>query len=93
MHASSWLFVKGDQSIRVVRPHAATALSVAGPGPARAEYAFDGEGAVQAYQVELAEQFSAAGWILIGQDHERRSGHERRSNARGGSDRRRSPRG
>jgi hypothetical protein len=88
MHASSWLFVKGDQSIRVVRPLAATALSVSGPGRARAQYAFDGEAAVQAYQMELAEQFSAAGWILIGQDYERRSGQERRTTTRGGTDRR-----
>jgi hypothetical protein len=88
MQASSWLFVKGDQSIRVVRPPAATALSVSGPGRARAQYAFDGEAAVQAYQMELAEQFSAAGWVLIGQDYERRSGQERRTATRGGTDRR-----
>jgi hypothetical protein len=63
-------------------------LSVSGPGRARSQYAFDGEAAVQAYQVELAEQFSAAGWILIGQDYERRSGEERRTATRGGTDRR-----
>jgi hypothetical protein len=38
--------------------------------------------------VELAEQFSAAGWILIGQDYDRRSGDERRAAARDGADRR-----
>jgi hypothetical protein len=86
----SWLFVKGDQSIRVVRPLATTALSVSGPGRARAQYAFDGEAAVQAYQMELAEQFSAAGWILIGENHDRRSGRDRRQSARGTKDRRRS---
>ena len=89
MNPSSWLFVKGDQSIRVVRPPAATALSVSGPGRARAQYAFDGEAAVQAYQMELAEQFSAAGWILIGENYERRSGGERRQAKRDATDRRR----
>lgn len=88
MHPSSWLFVRGDESIRVFRPAAAPALSVHGPGKARARYAFDGEAAVQAYQMELAEQFSAAGWILIGENYDRRSGGERRASPRDGSDRR-----
>lgn len=86
MTPSSWLFVRGGESIRVVRPNA-KALSVNGPGRERAERIFEGEAALQAYQMELAEQFSAAGWVLIGENHERRSGHERRASLRG-SDRR-----
>jgi hypothetical protein len=89
MPEASWLFVKGDQSIRVVRPLTATALSVSGPGRARAQYAFDGEAAVQAYQMELAEQFSAAGWVLIGENLDRRRGGERRLTERETLDRRR----
>jgi hypothetical protein len=38
--------------------------------------------------MELAEQFSAAGWILIGENYDRRSGGERRASPRDGSDRR-----
>jgi hypothetical protein len=87
MHVSSWLFVKGDQSIRVVCP-SPTVLIVSGPGTSRSRYPFDDEAAVQAYQIELAEQFSSGGWVLIGEDYDRRSGHERRVARRGAADRR-----
>jgi hypothetical protein len=82
MAAASWLFVKGPESIRVVR-QTGTVLNISGPGRARSEHRFDGEAEVQAYQVRLAEEFSAAGFILIGENHERRSGRERRSMPRG----------
>lgn len=82
MTPSSWLFVRGPESIRVVRP-TATVLNINGPGRSRAERTFDGEADVQAYQVHLAEEFSAAGFILIGENHERRSGRERRTLTRG----------
>jgi hypothetical protein len=82
MHQASWLFVRGPESILVVRP-AGTVLNINGPGRARAERRFDGESEVQDYQVRLAEEFSAAGFILIGENHERRNGHERRKMSRG----------
>ena len=69
MRPSSWLFVKGTESLRVVRP-TATALSVNGPGRARAQYTFDGEEQIQTYQMELAERLSAAGWVLADWPHE-----------------------
>jgi hypothetical protein len=82
MAAASWLFVRGPESVRIVR-QTATILNISGPGRARSERRFDGEAEVQAYQVRLAEEFSAAGFILIGENHERRSGRERRSMPRG----------
>ena len=88
MKPSSWLFVKGDQSVRVVRPPAVTVLNVSGPGHARARYSFNEETAMQAYQIELAEQFSTAGWVLVGENVDRRSGLERRTAARTTTDRR-----
>ena len=87
MNASSWLFVKGDESIRIACP-SPTVLSVSGPGTTRARYTFDGVDAVQAYQIELAEEFSSGGWVLIGENYDRRSGGERRSLRRSGEDRR-----
>jgi hypothetical protein len=87
MRPSSWLFVKGAESLRVVRP-TATALCVDGPGRSRAQYTFDGEEQIQAYQVELAERLSAAGWVLVGEDRERRDGSERRVTLRNTPDRR-----
>ncbi len=82
MTPASWLFVRGPESIRVVRP-AATVLNINGPGRARAERTFDGEAEVQAYQMKLAEEFSAAGFVLVGENRDRRNGHERRAVSRG----------
>lgn len=82
MTPASWLFVRGPESIRVVRP-AAMVLNINGPGRARSERKFDGEAEVQAYQMKLAEEFSAAGFVLVGENHDRRSGTERRSMPRG----------
>jgi hypothetical protein len=87
MHASSWLFVKGDESIRVVCP-SSTVLIVSGPGTSHARYPFGDEAGVQAYQIELAEEFSSGGWVLIGEDYDRRSGRERRAARRDVPDRR-----
>ena len=58
-------------------------LNINGPGRTRAARVFDGEAEVQAYQVKLAEEFSAAGFVLIGENHDRRSGGERRKASRG----------
>jgi len=87
MNASSWLFVKGDESIRIACP-SPTVLSVSGPGTSRARYTFDGVDAVQAYQIELAEEFSSGGWVLMGENYDRRTGRERRTVRRGDEDRR-----
>jgi hypothetical protein len=87
MHPSSWLFVKGDTSIRVVCPSPGV-LDICGPGPTRARYTFEGEEAAQAYQVELAEEFSSGGWVLMGENYERRIGSERRAARRPTPDRR-----
>jgi hypothetical protein len=88
MDASSWLFIKGDQSIRVVCP-SATVLIVKGPGASHSRYSFEDDAAVQAYQMELAEEFSSGGWVLIGEDFDRRSGQERRAARRDVPERRR----
>jgi hypothetical protein len=77
MYPSSWLFVKAETSIRIVCP-GPRVLDICGPGPARARYSFDDEAAVQKYQMELAEEFSSGGWVLMGENHERRVGRERR---------------
>jgi hypothetical protein len=87
MYPSSWLFVKGDTSIRVVCP-GPTVLDICGPGNSRARYTFDGEAAGQAYQIELAEEFSSGGWFLMGENVDRRSGGERRTTRRDVPDRR-----
>jgi hypothetical protein len=87
MRPSSWLFVRGEESICIACP-SPTVLSISGPGVSRARYSFEGENALQAYQIELAEEFSSGGWVLIGENHDRRSGRERRLTRRDAPDRR-----
>ena len=78
MNPSSWLFVKGPESIRIIRASSG-ALIVSGPGHSHERRTFQDEPAMQAHQVELAERLSAAGWLLWGEDHDRRRGIERRT--------------
>ncbi len=85
--ATSWLFVKGDQSIWVERPHGCSMI-VAGPGALREQHDFPDEETLQGYQVAIAEKLASAGWLLWGVDRQRRAGEERRATPRGSSDRR-----
>jgi hypothetical protein len=87
MYPSSWLFVKGDTSIRLVCAGPGT-LDVCGPGSTRTRYTFQAESELQAYQVELAEAFSSGGWFLLGENSDRRAGTERRRPGRNTPERR-----
>ena len=88
MRPSSWLFVRGPESVRIIRASSG-ALIVSGPGHSQARRTFQDEPAMQAYCVDLAERLSAAGWLLWGEDHDRRRGTERRTMPRATADRRR----
>ena len=61
---------------------------MAGPAAAREERNFVGEDALQAFQINLAEQLTNDGWFLWGFDRERRQMAERRGVARPAGDRR-----
>jgi hypothetical protein len=87
---SSWLFVKGEESIWVERPHGRS-LVVAGPGRARERHDFPSEDALQGFQVALADKLANAGWLLWGVNRHRRSSPDRRQAGREGSDRRHDP--
>jgi hypothetical protein len=87
MYPSSWLFVKGDASVRLVCPGPGN-LDVCGPGSTRTRYTFTAESELQAYQMELAEAFSSGGWFLMGENYERRTGQERRRPGRNTQERR-----
>jgi hypothetical protein len=73
---NSWLFVREQHSIYVVRADAYGVL-VAGPGRVRQHLAFADERGVQEYQTRLAERMAARGWILYGVDQQRRAGEQR----------------
>jgi hypothetical protein len=88
MAQGSWLFIKGSESIWVERPHGRLMI-VAGPGAARDVREFDDDPAVEAFQVDLAERLTGAGWFLWGVNRERRQSRDRRQAQRGTPDRRR----
>ena len=87
MTPSSWLFVKGEESIWIERPFG-TSITVAGPGRARQRHEFADEEALQGYQIELADRLAAAGWLLWGVNRQRRGGPDRRGASRLLADRR-----
>src|SRR5688572_22140079 len=84
---ASWLFVKGEQSIWIERPHGHS-MVVAGPGPTREQHDFADEDALQSYQMAIADRLASAGWLLWGVNAQRRTGAERRGAARLSPDRR-----
>ncbi len=85
---ASWLFVKGNESIWIVRPHGFSMI-VSGPGAAGARHDFDNDDDLQKFQIEIAETLTNGGWLLWGVGRHRRGGAERRAGSRGGTDRRR----
>ena len=71
--ATSWLFVRGSESVYVVRNGLGIiVLSVHGPGPAKAVYAFDDEASAQNFLVGLQHKLLAAQWSFDGENVERR---------------------
>jgi hypothetical protein len=85
---ASWLFVRDDQSIWVVRPHGYSMI-VSGPGSEGRRHDFTGEDDLQAFQIEMAEELTGSGWILWGVGRNRRGGMDRRGASRTATDRRR----
>ena len=84
---SSWLFIRGPESIWVERPFGTT-LIVAGPGSYRERRDFIDGAAVDAFQAALAERLAADGWFLWAHDRDRRSDTDRRNTTRATPDRR-----
>lgn len=78
---ASWLFVKGQESVWVERPHGCK-LVVAGPRHSREEHDFADDNALDAFQIALAEQLTSGGWFLWASDRDRRRSHERRQSNR-----------
>ena len=76
--ASSWLFIRDQESIWIERPFGLSMIIV-GPGSTRAHLHFMDENAVEAYQVATAERLSRGGWFLWGFDRDRRQHGERRA--------------
>jgi hypothetical protein len=84
----AWLFLRGTESIRIVRDPGVLVLRVEGPGYEREVHAFKDEAELGEFQRLHEARLVAEGWVL-GASQERRSGRDRRGEPRGGSDRRR----
>ena len=91
MPLSSWLFIRGSESVWVERPFGST-LIVCGPGAHREHRDFIDGQALDAFQVELAERLAAQGWFLWAHDADRRTNPDRRQTVRATGDRRQRPR-
>ena len=70
--ASSWLFSKQNESIRIVRPSDALVIITEGPAHERIRREFPDEAALQSFEVEMAESLAERGWILLGKNYDRR---------------------
>ena len=83
----AWLFVRGEESVRIVRDPREFILRIEGPGYEREVHAFKSETEIGEFQRNYEARLVAEGWML-GASQERRSGRDRRSNPRGGDRRR-----
>jgi hypothetical protein len=68
---TSWLFVKGDESVWIYRPTLSDLL-ICGPRTERSRWEFPSAGGLEAYQADLASDLLEAGWELLGEGYERR---------------------
>ncbi len=87
MPNSSWLFIRGTESIWIERP-SSPSLIISGPGAQRERRDFIDDATLEAYQIELAENLAGQGWFLWAHDRDRRTGEERRTQRRETRDRR-----
>ena len=86
-----WLFVRGADSVRVIRaatPEGRARLLIFGPGNTHTTQEFDNVVACTTYEAALEKELVADGFTLE-QFTDRRTGADRRTAPRGGSDRRR----
>jgi hypothetical protein len=82
--ATSWLFIKRNETVRVFRRGPAwLQLAISGPRGARRVLRFDDENDLHSFQLRHERQLYDDGWRLAGVNLDRRSGSERRRVARG----------
>ena len=82
--ASSWLFIRRNETVRVFRPGPPyLQLAIAGPQGHRRTLRFDREEELEEFQRDHEQQLMTDGWHLEGMDVERRSGRDRRKTSRG----------
>src|SRR5687768_8630236 len=84
---SSWLFIRGFESVWIEHSLAAS-LIIAGPGRYREQRDFIDDDALHAFRASVVKRLLAEGWFLSAYGHDRRSGLDRRRVRRPMSERR-----
>jgi hypothetical protein len=72
----AWLFVKGNQSVRLLRTE--RNLLVLGPGTQRAEHVLENDDAADLLHRQIEANLRRDGWAFEGYGIERRRGPDRR---------------
>jgi hypothetical protein len=86
--ASAWLFVRGEESIRIVRPSPGMRLLTYGPGDAKDSHDFTSAAPLEAFLASYQQRLKNDGWVLAIVSERRQSekeispGHERRARQR-----------
>jgi hypothetical protein len=75
----AWLFLKGAESVRVVRAHQPARLLVLGPGHHRERYGATEEHDLNALQARIEARLRRDGWSYEGAGVERRTSSDRRT--------------
>jgi hypothetical protein len=79
MSVLAWLFIRGGQSVRIVRDPGGPGLDVQGPGTEYRRHDFSSEDELLEFQRTFEQRLAADGWEL-------RASHERRGSDRRGDD-------
>ena len=72
----AWLFVHGEESIRIIKHPSRTTLRVYGPGLVQESHAFKSTVSLEAFRQSYEERLLRSGWVLL-------SVSDRRASARG----------
>ena len=72
--AEEWLFVRGEESIRMIKVAETTTLMVYGPGPAQNSNQFDNEASLEEFRQSHEQRVLRSGWVLLDVGDRRVSG-------------------
>ena len=71
-----WLFIRGDESIRITRFPTALTLLIHGPGHAEHSHKFESRASLEDFQQCHEQRLLSAGWMLVEVADRRRSGQD-----------------
>lgn len=63
--AAEWLFVRGEESIRIVKEPGTTTLLEFGPGPRQKSHRFGSAASLERFRQTLEQRVLLNGWVLL----------------------------